>query len=633
MAAAQRTPASARGHALNTLESLPAALRLLRELSDSTVRQRLAVALLLVVAVGLLAALGPLALKGMVDELAGAIAAASPGSPGAHLSMPAAALTLGAAYVLALGLGRVLGELRPMLTGAAEQRLHARLAQRLFGHLLALPLAFHLGRRAGGVSHSLYQATTGCQLIVVSLINGIVPVVVEIATVAAVLVHLDQPALVVTFIATALAYLIVFGLGTPPLQTRAQAVSEAGMNTHATLTDHLLHVETIKCFNGEAAAEQCFRTTSEELEAGWRRLHSQRARIGLAAAATFTISVVTSLTLAADAVATGTLSVGGFVLANVYMLQVVRPLEMLGAAARDITQALAFIRPALDLLAQVPETPSPAARPNPAPTAREPPRPDRVSVPSSLSKKRPPRVQFERVSFAYDTGRPVLDGLSLDIAAGQNMAIVGASGSGKSSMVRLLMRLYTPQQGLICIDGQPIQDMPAAQLRSLIGIVPQDTALFNASVLHNIGIGKPGAARDEIEAAARVAQIHDFITSLPAGYDTPVGERGLKLSGGERQRVAIARAVLRRPRLYVFDEATSMLDSHTEDRILQQLQEVSEGCTTITIAHRLSTVRHAQEIVVLQGGRIVERGQHDALQALGGVFAQLWRLQVQGPPH
>jgi ABC-type multidrug transport system fused ATPase/permease subunit len=304
------------------------------------------------------------------------------------------------------------------------------------------------------------------------------------------------------------------------------------------------------------------------------------------------------------------------------MLQVVRPLESLGAAARDLTQAVEFIRPLLDVLRETPEAAATGGR-LPQRHGRFP-SVDSIDVPHS----RAPSISFRGVHFRYDESRPVLRELSFDIAAGRTVAIVGASGSGKSSLVRLLLRLYEPHAGIILLDGIAIDLLHVDDVRAMVGLVPQDTVLFNDTMAFNIGIGQPGADRHDIEHAARQAQLHDFIVSLPAGYDTLVGERGLKLSGGERQRIAIARAVLKQPRIYVFDEATSMLDSITENAILGNLQALSAGCTTITIAHRLSTARHADEIIVLDSGKVAERGDHATLLARGQAYTRLWNAQA-----
>ena len=597
------------------------ALRLLISEMDRAVVWRLGLTLTIVVAGGLLAGLAPLALKGVVD----AVAASTE-----HRIPNASTLVFGLLYLGALCSGRLLIEIRPLLASTAEQRLFARLRQRFFAHLLDLRLAFHLERRTGALVQTLQQASTGYQLIVVHLIDSVVPVLVEVVTVILVLIHLGQGALMATFAATALAYVAVFALGTAGLRQRARDVSDASIDTQAMLTDSLLHCETIKCFNAEPAARGRLAKHSYELERRWLGLYRQRARMGLAQTATFTVSVTVSLWLAAEAVAQGTLSVGGFVLANAYMLQVVRPLEMLGVAVRDLSHATAFIRPLLDVLNEPTERSANAsielkARDSHAPGKAS--TTNTANTPSSPFKG--PCISFQGVDFGYGNGH-VLKGLDLHIGAGRNVAIVGTSGSGKSSLVRLLLRLYDPMGGQILIDRIPLDTLPVTELRDMIGLVPQDVALLNDTIAGNIGIGRSGAQRRDIERAARIAHLHDFISQLPAGYDTSIGERGLKLSGGERQRIAIARAILRRPKVYVFDEATSMLDSQTEAAILRNVRQAATGCTTITIAHRLSTARDADEIVVLDNGKIAERGVHAALLASDGPYARLWHAQQRG---
>jgi ATP-binding cassette subfamily B protein len=367
------------------------------------------------------------------------------------------------------------------------------------------------------------------------------------------------------------------------------------------------------------------------LERRWATFQLERLRVGLAVAAVFALSMTTLLAVAVHEVLHGTLTAGGFVLANIYMLQVARPLEMLGTAARDLLQAVEFIRPLIDVLREVGETPEDCGR-SPVACVSDATAADTASNATIFDRRRALSLSLRDVCFAYAGGNAVLNGLSLDIAAGRRVAIVGASGSGKSSLIRLLLRLEEPQAGSITLDGLAINTLPVREVRKLIAIVPQDTMLFNETMAFNIGIGKTDATRWEIERAARLARVHEFICSLPAGYETVVGERGLKLSGGERQRIAIARAVLKNPSIYIFDEATSMLDGATEMAILQNLGEVSTDHTTITIAHRLSTVRNADEILVLEGGKFVEHGRHSCLLARDGAYASIWRAQHSDEP-
>lgn len=595
---------------MSALRTLGNALRLLRAEADSAVTYKFAAAVALVIIGGMLAALAPLGLKALID------AVAERQSTGA---LAGAVAVYGVGYVLALCGGRLLTEIRPLLHEQAEQRLYGRLSRRFFRHLLDLRLDFHLDRRTGALGQTLSQAVFGFQLLVHHITNSIVPVVVEVVAVAAILFALKQPLLVATFIATAVAYLVIFVRSVRPLTNAAHELSSAALHKHAVLMDSLLNYETIKYFNAEQSARERYADATTKLEAHWERLNMQRIKVGLAAAATFTVSVILAVVAAAGAVADGSLSIGGFVLVNVYMLQIVRPLETLGMALRDVTQCIGFVRPLLAVLDESAEDSGDGLH-------EECPFPQTAARRSSRAAS----LRFERVTFRYTEDRAVLSDLNLEVGTGRTVAVVGASGAGKSSLVRLILRFYEPQHGRILFDGTPISELPPSLLRSVVGVVPQDTALFNDSIAYNIAIGKPDASRMEIEYAARLAHLHDFISSLPAGYDTVVGERGVKLSGGERQRVAIARAVIKRPMVYVFDEATSSLDSHTETEILRNLQDVSAGCTTLVIAHRLTTVFGADEIVVLEMGQIVERGTHSSLLQRNGAYARLWHSQLRG---
>lgn len=570
---------------------------------------------------GALAGLAPLALKDMIDGLGNN---AATGARSESIVVP------GAVYLLCICATRVLAELRPVMSSAAEQHLYARLRSRFFGHLLELPLHFHLGRRTGAVVQTLQQAVSGYQIIVYHLHSSVLPVAVELATVTLVLASLGQPALMTTFAITALAYVAVLSSRAPGLGEAAQSVSKASHEANALLTDGLLNYEPIKSFGAERSARDRFDQAARTLESSWARLHGKRMKIGFASAAVSVMSMTTSLAIAAFAVSEGRLTVGGFVLANLYMLQILRPLEMIGIAIRDVTQSLALTRPLLEVL----KTPADSTEPERAamPCCDENgTTPENAGSAGLATLSHAPRISFRGIWLAYDDGEPVLTDFSLEVPAGRSVAIVGASGSGKSTLVRLLLRFCDPQAGCILIGGIAINTLPMATLRALVAVVPQDVALFNTTIAANIGIAKETATPAEIARAAQVAGLHEFVRTLPHGYETSIGERGLKLSGGERQRIAIARAVLRNPSVYLFDEATSMLDAQTEAAILRNLRAISSGHTTITIAHRLSVAKEADELAVLEGGRIIEQGDHASLMSLKGAYAAMWR--TQHPDH
>lgn len=628
------------------------ALRVLFEGIDRAIAWRLIAASVLALTGGVLAGLAPLALKQMID-----IAGQVPG-PSATLTDLSGFSGCALAYLLCLGIGRIVAEGRPLLVSTAEQGLYARLRVTYLQKLLALPLGFHLGSQTGALSQSLQQAIAGYQLILSSVVNGLVPLLIEASTVIVVLITLGQASLAISFVMTAGALWLAIGMHLPHLRARACDVSEAAASTHGQLADSLANYEPIKCFGAERKTLREFLERAMSLAAHWQQLQYRRFAMGTAVAVVFTFSVATSLAIAILGLATGTLSLGGFVLANLYMVQIVRPLEMVSSATRDVSQGLAFVRPLLDILgmptdggrvlsdegidqqqaglpmagrsgssehAEIPgvENPPGGAPPSQRP---EPGTTDSSAAPG-LS------VSLQHVRLGFDEGPSVLQGLDLDIPAGTTVALVGASGSGKSSLSRLLLRLIDPQDGGITVDGIPIEAFAVEKLRSMIAVVPQDLAMLNATIGANIALGKEHASPTSIAQAVRLAGLEGFISSLPMGYDTPVGERGLKLSGGERQRIALARAILRNPRLYVLDEATSMLDAHTERMILENIKTFAAGRTVLMIAHRLAAARHADDIAVLSGGRIVEQGTHTALMAKSGIYAAMWRTQHSAAPH
>jgi ABC-type transport system involved in Fe-S cluster assembly fused permease/ATPase subunit len=410
----------------------------------------------------------------------------------------------------------------------------------------------------------------------------------------------------------AIAYLFAFHRWAKIVGESAEHVSSTHIDSHALLTDALVNAETVKYFDAEHTMAQRYDVALSETESAWRRFLSSYAANGLVVATIFASSLGLSLMFALRDVEHGVMTVGGFVLVNAYVVRLVQPLELVGFAVRDVAQGLAFLKSMLQLLRETPESDVPG-----------------ISARSQVGRG---ELAFVNVSFRYGEERYVLKNVSFTVPAQSTVAIVGVSGSGKSSLIRLLFRLYEADSGHILLDGVPISQMRLSDVRRAIAVVPQDTVLFHDSIARNIGFGRFGATQCEIEEAARVASLHEAILDLPERYETMVGERGLKLSGGERQRVAIARAALKHPRIFVFDEATSSLDSRTERDILRNLVDLSRHSTTLVIAHRLSTVVHADEIVVLSGGTVVERGRHSQLLTMNGHYASLWRAQ-QGGVH
>lgn len=604
---------------------------------------RLVAANVLALTGGVLAGMAPLALKQMIDAAGNAPGAPEP--PGASTAMAG----FGLAYLLCLGAGRIVAEYRPVLVCAVEQRLYARLRVRYLEQLLNLPLSFHLGSQTGSLGHCLQQAIAGYQVILSSVVNGLIPLLVEAATVVVVLITLGQAPLAVTFAMTTVALWLAIGRHLPHLRTTARTVAATAAQTHGQLADSLANYEPIKCFGAERSTVQGFRQLSLSLAAHWQQLQYRRFSMGATVATIFTLSMAVSLAIAIYGMAQGTMSLGGFVLSTLYMVQIVRPLEMVSSAARDVSQGLAFVRPVLEVLAMPTDAdPDPRSKrsdprqeefrlaslgrtdsPGAAPLPGVSPEPGTNAAPASPGLS----VSLRHVRLGFDEGPSVLRGLDLDILAGTTVALVGASGSGKSSLSRLLLRLIDPQDGCITIDGTPIEDVPVVQLRSMIAVVPQDLAMLNGTIGANIALGTEHATAGDIAQAARIAGLQELISSLPSGYDTHVGERGLKLSGGERQRIALARAILRNARLYVLDEATSMLDAHTERAILETFKTFAAGRTVLMIAHRLGVARYADDIAVLSGGRIVEQGTHAALMAKRGIYAALWRTQHSAVPH
>jgi len=559
-------------------------------------RGRVSLALLLLVAAKIANVAVPLVLKDIVDAL----------SHHGVLYLPLILLLSYGALRLA---SAVFGELRDAVFAKVSQRAIRRVALQVFNHLHGLSLRFHLERQTGGVSRDIERGTRGISFLLNFMLFNILPTLVEIGLVAAILfAKYDIWFSVITF--TTLVLYIAFTLAITEWRMifrRTMNDMDSKANTKA--IDSLINYETVKYFGNEEYEAQRYDDNMRHWEQAAVRnqvsLNALNAGQGLIVA----IGVTLLMTLAAQGVVKGTMTIGDLVLVNAYLLQLYLPLHFLGFVYREIRHSLADMEKMFHLLGEHPDVPDKAGASDLAVTAAT--------------------VCFAQVDFSYDPKRQILHDVGFDIPAGHKVAVVGASGAGKSTLSRLLFRFYDVSSGRITIDGQDIRAVTQQSLRAAIGIVPQDTVLFNDSIYYNIAYGRPSAAKEDIIRAAKHAHIHSFIESLPDGYHTVVGERGLKLSGGEKQRVAIARTILKNPRILIFDEATSALDSKSERAIQEELRQIAANRTTLVIAHRLSTIIDADQILVMEQGRIVERGAHHALLEKGGVYAHMWRLQQQ----
>jgi ATP-binding cassette subfamily B protein len=498
-------------------------------------------------------------------------------------------------------------ELRDVVFARVRFRAMRRLSTRVLTHLHRLSLSYHLGRQSGAVSRDLERGTRSIATILNYMVFSVIPVLVEFALVAGVLLtKYDLIFAVVTF-GTVVIYIgFTFAITEWRMDFRRQMnVLDSQANMRA--FDSLLNYETVKYFGNERLELDRYDATLAEWEDVAVKSQSSMSLLNFGQGSIIAIGVTVVMFYAAQGVVTGTMSIGDLVLVNAFMLQLFIPLGFLGIVYRQIKYALADMDLVFKLLERAPEiTDAPSA--------------------PALALTRG-AVSFERVGFHYQAERGILHDVDFRIEAGEKVAVVGHSGAGKSTIARLLFRFYDPQEGRILIDGQDIRSVTQDSLRAAIGVVPQDTVLFNDTIRYNLAYGRPGASEDEIREAAELAHIARFIEGLPERWDTVVGERGLKLSGGEKQRVAIARAMLKRPRILIFDEATSSLDSRTEQAIQQTLAEVSAHHTTLVIAHRLSTVVDADRILVMDHGRVIEQGAHRALLARSGTYAAMWELQ------
>ena len=566
-------------------------------------RVRVVLAFAALIAAKLVTVATPLAYKAAVDWLTGE-------SDGPGISAVAVA-SVPVFMILAYGLGRVMmivfNQLRDVLFVRVGQHAVRTLANQTFEHVHALSLRFHLERRTGGLSRVMERGTKAVELVIrMGMLNSI-PTLVELALIAVLLLIWLGWSFLVVVALTIVAYVwFTFKASEWRIAIRRQ-LNEADTQAYSKAVDSLLNFETVKYFGNERLESRRFDSSMAEYEQAAIKTYMSLGVLNAGQAAIFTTGLTICMLLAGRGVVNGALTVGDFVMINALLLQLYQPLHFMGTVYREIRQALVDLEVMFALLNRPPEiTDKPGARP--------------LDVFEG-------EVVFDNVRFAYDIERPILKGISFRVPSGKMVALVGPSGAGKSTVSRLLFRFYDVTGGRILIDGQDIRDVTQNSLRHAIGMVPQDTVLFNDSIAYNIQYGDPEATEDEVDQAARLAQIHDFILTLPNGYDTIVGERGLKLSGGEKQRVAIARTILKQPPILMLDEATSALDSYTEKEIQAALERVAENRTTLVIAHRLSTVVHADEILVVEAGEIVERGSHAALIAQNGVYAGMWARQ------
>ncbi|HYF44127.1 MAG TPA: ABC transporter ATP-binding protein/permease [Ramlibacter sp.] len=544
----------------------------------------------------------PILLKHLVDSMS-----FKPGDASAVLVVPMGLLV---AYGLLRLSTSLFTELRELVFSKATQGAARSIALETFQHLHALSLRFHLERQTGGMTRDIERGVRGIESLISYSLYSIVPTLVEVGLVLGILaVRFDAWFAWITL--AALAVYIVFTVTVTEWRTKfRKEANEFDSAAHTKAVDSLLNYETVKYFNNEGFEARRYDESLEKLRRSRLKSQTTLSMLNTGQQLIIAVGLVAMLWRATQGVVEGRMTLGDLVMINAFMIQLYIPLNFLGVLYREIKQSLTDLDKMFVLMEKEREVA------------------DKPGAPA-LAGLEHPTVRFENVTFGYEPARVILQGVSFEIPAGKTVAVVGPSGSGKSTLARLLYRFYDVQQGRITIAGQDIREVTQASVRQAIGIVPQDTVLFNDTVEYNIAYGRPGASRAEVEEAARAARIHAFIESTPKGYQTMVGERGLKLSGGEKQRVAIARTLLKNPPILIFDEATSALDSANERAIQAELKSAARNKTTLLIAHRLSTVIDAHEILVMEAGRIIERGTHAQLLALGGRYAQMWSLQQQ----
>ena len=522
-------------------------------------------------------------------------------------------LMLGAiGLTVAYGMARIFSngfqQLRDAVFAAVAQRALRKLALETFTHIHRLSMRYHITRKTGGLSRIIERGVKGVEFLLRFLLFSVGPLILELALVAGIFFFLFDVWYLAAVVFTIVLYVwFTFTVTEWRVKLRRE-MNDRDTDANQKAIDSLLNFETVKYFGAERREAMRYDEAMEGYESAAIKTASSLAFLNFGQAFLITCGLITVMVMAAKGVQTGALTVGDFVMVNAYMIQITMPLNFLGTVYREIRQSLVDMGEMFDLLGQPAEIEDKTGAPD-------------IKVSDG-------RVTLNNVFFGYDPSRPILKGVSLQVDAGQTIAIVGPSGSGKSTIGRLLFRFYDVSSGSVMIDGQDVRDVTQESLHQMIGVVPQDTVLFNDTIRYNIAYGRDGASEAEIIAAAKAAQIHDFISALPDGYETTVGERGLKLSGGEKQRVGIARTLLKDPPVLLLDEATSALDTETEREIQDALRVAGEGRTVLTIAHRLSTIADADKIVVLEDGLIAEQGTHEALLKLKGRYASLWARQV-----
>jgi ATP-binding cassette subfamily B protein len=567
---------------------------------EPMLRLRVVAALLLLAAAKAANVLVPIAYARAVDALAPQSGA------GAVIAVPIALLV---GYGLLRVMSSALGELRNAVFSKVQARAGRRVALDVFRHLQALSMRFHMDRATGGLSRVIERGVRGIATSLNFLLFNIIPTIVEILFVSVILWWMFAASFALTMLGTIIAYVAFTLIFTNWRLRFRRQMNQTDEEANTKAVDSLLNYETVKYFGNEAHESRRYDESMTRYESAYVKSETTLNMLNAGQATIMAVGLTITMLLAGRGIADGSMSIGDLVMVNTYLIQLYQPLNILGFAYREIKQGLTDMEQMfalLDVPAEVRDAPN--------------------AAPLALGAG---EIRFEDVRFGYRPDREILKGISFTVPPGRMLAIVGPTGAGKSTISRLLFRFYDVTGGRVLVDGQDVRGLTQHSLRAAIGVVPQDTVLFNDTIRYNIAYGRPGASDAEIENAAKLAQVHDFVSRLPDGYATRVGERGLKLSGGEKQRVAIARTILKDPRLLILDEATSALDTRTEQEIQAALRDVARNRTTLVIAHRLSTVVEADEIIVLQEGAIAERGSHGALIAAGGLYADMWRRQSE----